>query len=100
MVFTLEQNKFLIMSYYRNGVKRDDKWTYSVQASKEEFLANYLHQNVLEKSLTAHIHRIVNHFVTTSSVEKGKSSGHPMVMEDVVENVRDHLEAHAHPRIY
>jgi hypothetical protein len=37
-------------------------------------------------------HTIVNHFVT-ASVEKGKSSGHPKVMENV-----DHLEAH--PRTY
>jgi hypothetical protein len=39
MVFTLEQNKFIIMSYYRNGIKRDGEWTYSVQACKEEFIA-------------------------------------------------------------
>jgi hypothetical protein len=51
MVFTLEQNKFLMMSSYRNGVKRDEEWTYSVQACKEKFLAKYLHQNVLEKCL-------------------------------------------------
>jgi hypothetical protein len=74
MVFTLEQNKFLMMSYYCNGVKRDEERTYSVQACKENFLAEYLDQNVLEKSLTAHIHRIINHFVTTGSAEKGKSS--------------------------
>jgi PhoPQ-activated pathogenicity-related protein len=43
-------------------------------------------------------HTIVNHFVTTSSVEKGKSSGHRKVMENVVENVRDHLVAY--PRTY
>jgi hypothetical protein len=59
MVFTLEQNKFLMIFYYRNGVKRDEKWTYSLQACKEEFLAKYLHQNVLEKCLTAHIYRIL-----------------------------------------
>jgi hypothetical protein len=41
-----------------------------------------------------HIHRIFNRFVTTHSVEKGKSSGRPKVMENVVENIRDHLEAH------
>jgi hypothetical protein len=64
--------------------------TYSVQASKE-FLANYLDQNVLEKSFAAHIHRIVNRFVFTSSVEKGKSSGRPKVIEDVVENIQDHF---------
>jgi hypothetical protein len=68
MVFTLEQNKFIIMSYYRNGVKRDGDWTCSVQACKEEFLANYPDQNVLKKSLAAHIYRIVNRFVTTGSV--------------------------------
>jgi hypothetical protein len=89
MVFTLEQNKFLMIFYYRNGVKRDEKWTYNRQACKEEFLA---------KCLTAHIYRIFNHFVPTGSVEKGKSSGHPKVMENVVENIRDHLEAH--PRTY
>jgi hypothetical protein len=38
-VFTLEQNNFLRMSYYRNGVKRDGEWTYSIQACKEKFLA-------------------------------------------------------------
>ncbi|CAH1367887.1 unnamed protein product [Tenebrio molitor] len=98
MVFTLEQNKFLMITSYRNGVKRDEEWTYSVQACKEEFLAKYLHQNVLEKCLTAHIHRIFNCFVTTGSVEKAKSSGRHKVMENVVENIRDHLEAH--PRTY
>jgi hypothetical protein len=33
-------------------------------------------------------------FVTTGSVEKEKSSGCPKVIEDVVENIRDHLEEH------
>jgi hypothetical protein len=82
------------MSYYRNGIKRDGEWTYSVQACKEEFLANYSDQNILEKSLAAHINRIVDRFVATGSVEKGKSSGRPKVMEDVVENIRDTLEEH------
>jgi hypothetical protein len=72
MVFTLEQNKSIIMSYYRNGVKRDAEWTYSVQACKKEFLTNCTDQNILEKFLAAHIHRIVNRFVTTGSVEKRK----------------------------
>jgi hypothetical protein len=66
----------------------------SVQACKEEFLANYPDQNILEKSLAAHINRIVDRFVATGSVEKGKSSGRPKVMEDVVENIRDTLEEH------
>jgi hypothetical protein len=48
-----------MMSCYRNCVKRDEEWTYSVQACKEEFLAKYLDQNVLEKSLTAHIQLLI-----------------------------------------
>jgi hypothetical protein len=72
-----------VISYYCNGVKRDGEWTYSVQACKEEFLANYLDKNVLEKSLAAHIHRNVNCFVTTGSVEKGKLSGRAKVMKEV-----------------
>jgi hypothetical protein len=63
MVFTLEQNKFIIMSYYRNGVKRDGG-----QRSRKRFLANYPDQNVLKKSLAPHIYRIVHRFVTTGSV--------------------------------
>jgi hypothetical protein len=82
------------MSYYRNGVKRDGEWTYSVQVCKKEILANCPDQNVLEKSLAAHLHRIFNCFVTTGSVEKGKSSDRPTVIEGVVENIRDHLEEH------
>jgi hypothetical protein len=96
MVFTLEQNE--LMSYYRNGVKRDGEWTYSLQAYKEEFSANYPNQNVLEKSLASRIHRFVNCFGTTGSVENEKSPGRPKVIEDVVENIRDHLEEH--PRTF
>jgi hypothetical protein len=44
------------------------------------------------KVFTAHIHRIVNGFVTTGSAEKSKSSGRPKVIEEVVENIRDQLE--------
>jgi hypothetical protein len=92
MVFTLEQNK--LMSYYYNGVKRDGEWTYSLQACKEEFSTNYPNQNVLEKSVAAHIHRIVNRFDTVGSVEKKKSADRPKVIEDIVENIRNHLEEH------
>jgi hypothetical protein len=48
-----------MMSYYRNRVKRDEEWTCSVQACKEEFLAKYLDQNVLENSVTAHIQLLI-----------------------------------------
>jgi hypothetical protein len=58
------------MSYYRNGVKRDGEsenghTLYVIQHSSLQRRIFNLDQNVLEKSLAAHIHRIVNCFVTT-----------------------------------
>jgi hypothetical protein len=71
MVFTLEYKINSLQCLITARVKRNGEWTYSVQACKEEFLANYLDQNVLEKSLAVQIHRIVNRFVTTGNVENG-----------------------------
>jgi hypothetical protein len=37
-----------ILPRIHNGAKTDGEWTYSIQACKEEFLANYPEQNNLE----------------------------------------------------
>ena len=37
MAYSLEHKVFLVQSYYRNGVKVDGKWTYSLQDCMEEF---------------------------------------------------------------
>ena len=42
MGYSLEQNTFIIMSYYRNGVLNEDgDWVYSVDACKDEYLVKY-----------------------------------------------------------
>jgi hypothetical protein len=87
MAFTVEQNKFIIISYYRNGVKRD------IQRSslQRRIFSQLPGPKCFRKVPRSYIHGIVNHFVPTGSLETGKSSGRPKVIEDVVENIRDDL---------
>jgi hypothetical protein len=81
MVLSLEQNTFIVMSYYRNDTLQNGEWVYSINACKEEFFAKFPNCNVVEANLIAHIRRVVNRFVATGSVEKGKSVGRPPVNE-------------------
>ena len=42
MGYSLEQNMFIIMSYYSNGVLNEvGDWVYSVDGSKDEYLMKY-----------------------------------------------------------
>ncbi|KAJ3662408.1 hypothetical protein Zmor_006758 [Zophobas morio] len=92
MVYSVEQNTFIVMSYYRNGTFVDGAWLYSVAACKQEYLANYPDLEIQETSLKAHIRDVINRFVRTSNVNKGKSSGRPAVSEEVVDDLRERLE--------
>jgi hypothetical protein len=60
-------------------------WTYSLFDSKNEFWAKYP-DNILDYSLLTHIGRIVNRFLTTATVSKGKSSGWPPISDEIVED--------------
>jgi hypothetical protein len=44
--------------------------------------------NIVETNLIPHIRRIVDRFVVTGSVEKGKSLGRPPVNEEIIEDFR------------
>ncbi|XP_063930312.1 fatty acyl-CoA reductase wat-like [Zophobas morio] len=76
MGYSLEQNTFIIMSYYRNGVLNENVFT-------------CIHR-VLCESLKTPIRRIVARFNDTGSVSKGKPT-RPQVSEDV-EDLRTRME--------
>ncbi|KAJ3651405.1 hypothetical protein Zmor_017450 [Zophobas morio] len=76
MGYSLEQNTFIIMSYYRNGVLNENVFT-------------CIHR-VLCESLKTPIRRIVARFNDTGSVSKGKPT-RPRVSEDV-EDLRTRME--------
>ncbi|KAJ3661894.1 hypothetical protein Zmor_006270 [Zophobas morio] len=92
MAYSLEQNTFIIMYYYRNGVLNENGgWVYSVDACKDEYLVKYP-VVIEEESLKTHIWRIVARFNDTGSVSKGKPIGRPQVSQDVVEDLRTRME--------
>ena len=79
---------FFVMSYYRNETFVNEEFVYSVTACKQEYLAQYRDLIVQETSLKAHIRDVINRFVRTGSVHKGKSPGRPSISEEVVDNLK------------
>jgi hypothetical protein len=83
VVYSLEQDTFIIKSYYRNGVINEDgQWIHSVQACKDEYLATYLSVDIEGQFLMAPIRRIVDRFGATGNVSKRKSPGRPQFREE------------------
>ncbi|KAJ3645892.1 hypothetical protein Zmor_023514 [Zophobas morio] len=73
MVYSVEQDTFIVMCCYRNGTFVNEERVYSVTACKQEYLAKYCDLTIQETSLEAHIKDVINRFVRTASVNKGKS---------------------------
>ena len=86
MVYSVEQDTFIVMSYYHNGTVVNEEVVYSVTACKQEYLAKYSDLIIQETWLEAHIRDIINTFVRTGSVNKGKYPGTPSVSEEIVDN--------------
>jgi hypothetical protein len=53
-----------------------------------EFFAKFPNYKIVEANLIPHIRSIVDRFVATGSVEKGKSVRRPSVNEEIVEDFR------------
>ena len=63
----------------------NEEWLYSATTHKQECLAKYRDVIIQEKPSEAHIRNVINRFVPTGSVYKGKSSGRPWVSKEVVD---------------
>ncbi|KAJ3665136.1 hypothetical protein Zmor_000648 [Zophobas morio] len=82
MVYSVKQDTFLVISY-RNGSFVNEKWLYSIIASKQEYLDKYRDLIIQESALEAHFSDVINGFVRIGSVDKGKSRLRPSVSEEV-----------------
>jgi hypothetical protein len=78
LVFTLEQKTFLIESYFRNGLKVNGSWIYSVQNCLEEFIAEFPNVIVNRKTFEDNLSRCVKLFGETGSVYLRKTTGRPL----------------------
>jgi hypothetical protein len=92
MVLSLEQNTF--MSYYRNGTLQNGEWVYSNKRLQERIFTEILQMtnNIWKANLIPHVRRIVDRFVATRSIEKGKTVGRPPVKDEIVEDLRQRME--------
>jgi hypothetical protein len=80
MVYSVEQNTFIVVSYFRNGRFVNGEWTYSLSDCKNEFRAKYP-DNIQDDSLLTHIGRIVNRFLTTGTARVNRQDGHQYLMK-------------------
>jgi hypothetical protein len=92
MGYSLEQDTFIVMSYYHNGTLIDGECTYSIVACKNGHLAKLPDPQIKESPLLKHIRGVINRFVQTGTVNKGKSTGRPQVSNEVMEELQERLE--------
>ncbi|KAJ3651752.1 hypothetical protein Zmor_017770 [Zophobas morio] len=88
MVYSVEQDIFMAMSWYHNGIFVSGEWAYLVIACKQQYLAKYPDLQIQENSLQAHIRDLMNRFARIGSVNKEKSPGRPSVFHEVVDDLR------------
>jgi hypothetical protein len=74
-VFTLEHKRFLIESYFRNGLKVNGSWIYSVQNCLKEFIAEFPNVIVDRKTFEDNLSRCVKLFRETGGVYRRKTTG-------------------------
>jgi hypothetical protein len=98
MVFTIEHNTFIVMAYFRSGLQNENgHWLYSQQSAYEQFVETYPEEQIEYPNFAQHCERIVERFVSTGNVGKGKSTGRPTVATpDVVQNVEVIVEERPH----
>lgn len=95
MVFTAEQEAFILKAHYRSAVRQEDgSWTYSLQSCLGQYNEKYPEHVVSSKVFAQHKRRIVDRFENKNCICKGKSTGRPSVLtEEVVNDVRDRMVA-------
>ena len=74
MVYCVEQDTFIVVSYYRNGTIVKEECAFC-NLSKQEYLTKYPDFQIQETSLEAHIRGdVINIFARNGNLNKGESS--------------------------
>jgi hypothetical protein len=99
-VFTLEQKTFLIESYFRNGLKVNGSWIYSVQNCLEDFITEFANVIVDRKTFEDNLRRCVKLFRETGGVYRRKTTGRPLKrIAAVIETAREIMQNAPHTSI-
>lgn len=94
MVFTSEQDAFILMAHFRSATRNQDGvWVYSLNSCIEQFQENFPDENIDRQYFTNHKNIIIKRFEDKNCICKGKSTGRPKVLtEDTVEDIRDRMD--------
>lgn len=93
MAFTVEEDTFIVMAYFRSGIRDElGAWTYSTESCYEQFVTTYGEQHIPFHIFAQHQERVISRFMDSGSVCKGKSPGRPKITTpEVVANVQEHM---------
>jgi hypothetical protein len=81
------------MPYFRSGLQNENgHWLYSQQLFYEQFVETYPEEQIEYRNFAQYCGRIVECFISTGNVGKGKSTGRPTVATHDVQNVEEIVE--------
>ncbi|KAJ3659405.1 hypothetical protein Zmor_011095 [Zophobas morio] len=94
MVFTPEQDDFILMAHFRSGTRNPDgTWSYSLQSCIDQFTEAFPDANVGYQTFANHKGVLVHPFETKNCIYKGKTTGRKTVLtEEVTEDIQHRLE--------
>ncbi|XP_031333774.1 uncharacterized protein LOC116163798 [Photinus pyralis] len=94
MVFTPEQDAFILMAHFRSGNRNPDgTWSYSLQSCIEQFSEEYPDVNIDYDVFKNHRSRLITRYENKHCICKGKSTGRPTVLsENVVNDIQQRTE--------
>lgn len=94
MVFTPEQDAFILMAHFRSGTRNEDgSWTYSLQSCIEQFMEKFPDANIPYDTFSNRKYVVVGRFAKKHCLCKGKPTGRPTVLTEVVmDDVRQRMD--------
>ncbi|KAK5648774.1 hypothetical protein RI129_003666 [Pyrocoelia pectoralis] len=94
MVFTSEQDAFILMAHFRSGTRNPDgTWSYSLQSCIEQFSEAFPDVNIEYDAFKKHRLRLIARYENKYCICKGKSTGRPTVLtEEVVNDIQQRIQ--------
>lgn len=94
MVFTPEQDAFIIMAHFRSGNRNPDgTWSYSLQSCIDQFIEVFPDVEIAYSVFVNHKSVLVKRFADKHCICKGKPTGRPTVLtQDVMDDIQHRME--------
>lgn len=94
MVFTQEQDAFLLMAHYRSATRKPDgSWSYSLQKCMQQFFEAFPNEQIPYDSFLTHRRRLLQRFQQRHCICKAKSTGRKTKLTaQVIKDIQTQME--------